>query len=114
LQLNNQIHYRPGSSADLVTTVRSLASLFNSDPKTDLMSLFQRLQEVMATTLKVPPAKITETTINEDLVAWDSLGHVNLMVALEQTFDIFLDVEDFPLLISVPAILQYLRDHGKD
>lgn len=75
------------------------------------MSIFRQLQDVIATTLKVRPEKITETTINEDLAAWDSLGHVNLMMALEQTFDVFLDVEDFPLLISVPAILQYLQDH---
>ncbi|MBK7953970.1 MAG: acyl carrier protein [Candidatus Accumulibacter sp.] len=75
------------------------------------MSIFRQLQDVIATTLKVRPEKITETTINEDLAAWDSLGHVNLMMALEQTFDVFLDVEDFPLLISVPAIIQYLQDH---
>ena len=75
------------------------------------MSTFTQLQEVIATTLKVPPERITQTTINEDVASWDSLGHVNLMIALEQTFDIFLDVEDFPLLVSVPAIMQYLRDH---
>ena len=75
------------------------------------MSTFTQLQEVIATTLKVPPERITQTTNNEDVASWDSLGHVNLMIALEQTFDIFLDVEDFPLLVSVPAIMQYLRDH---
>lgn len=75
------------------------------------MSIFKQLQEVIATTLKVPPEKVTETTINENLAAWDSLGHVNLMLALEQTFDIYLDVEDFPTLTSVPAIMQYLQNH---
>lgn len=75
------------------------------------MSIFKQLREVIATTLKVPPEKVTETTINENLAAWDSLGHVNLMLALEQTFDIYLDVEDFPTLTSVPAILQYLQNH---
>lgn len=75
------------------------------------MSVFKQLQEVIATTLKVPSEKITETTINENLAAWDSLGHVNLMLALEQTFGVYLDVEDFPILTSVPAILQYLQNH---
>ncbi len=75
------------------------------------MSLFTQLQAVIAATLKVPPEKVTETTINENIAAWDSLGHVNLMIALEQTFDIFLDVEDFPELTSVPAIMRYLQDH---
>lgn len=76
------------------------------------MSIFKQLHEVITTTLKVQPEKVTESTTNENLAAWDSLGHVNLMIALEQTFDIFLDVEDFPTLTSVPAILKYLKDHG--
>lgn len=75
------------------------------------MSIFKQLQQVIALTLRVPPERITETTINEDVASWDSLGHVNLMIALEQTFDIFLDVEDFPKLTSVPAIMKYLQEH---
>jgi acyl carrier protein len=76
------------------------------------MALFEQLQAVIATTLKLPAAKITETSKNEDFSAWDSLGQVNLMIALEQTFGVYLDVEDFPKLTSVPAILQYLRQQG--
>lgn len=76
------------------------------------MNKFKQLQEVIATTLKVPTEKVTEITVNDNLAEWDSMGHVNLMIALEQTFDIFLDVEDFPTLTSVPAILQYLQNHG--
>jgi acyl carrier protein len=73
------------------------------------MTTFEQLQQVIATTLNIAPQKITETTTDEDIAAWDSLGHVNLMMALEQTFDVYLDVEDFPLLNSVPAIIQYLQ-----
>jgi acyl carrier protein len=76
------------------------------------MSTFDQLQSVIAKTLKVPVDKIKETTINEDISSWDSLGHVNLMIALEQAFDIYLDVEDFPTLTSVPAILSHLKLHG--
>lgn len=76
------------------------------------MSISEQVRYTIATTLKVPVEKITETTIDEDLAAWDSLGHVNLMMALEQTFDIFLEVEDFPTLNSVSAIIKYLAEHG--
>lgn len=79
------------------------------------MTLFEQLRGVISSTLNVPPEKISETTTNEDIAAsWDSLGHVNLMMALEQTFGVFLDLEDFPKLISVPAIMQYLKDQGID
>ena len=77
------------------------------------MDLFEKTRYVIATTLKVTPEKITRETSDKDLAARDSLAHVNLMMSLEQTFDLFLEVEDFPRLTSVPAILEYLRREGK-
>jgi acyl carrier protein len=76
------------------------------------MTVFKRLQEALAATLRVPAKDITETTRHEDLAAWDSLGHVNVMMTLEQTFDIALEVEDFPRLDSVPAIIEHLKGQG--
>ena len=76
------------------------------------MSTFVRLQELIATTLKVPVAKITPTLRNEDLAAWDSLGQVNLIMALEQTFDVYIEVEEFASLTSVPAMLEFLKVRG--
>jgi acyl carrier protein len=77
------------------------------------MDLFGKIQNVIASTLKVTPDKITRETSDKDLVAWDSLAHVNLMMGLEETFDLFLEVEDFTQLTSVLAILEYLRGQGK-
>lgn len=76
------------------------------------MSLLEKLQETIAATLKVPANKITASTRDEDLSAWDSLGQVNLMMALEQTFEVYIEVEDFETLNSVPAILAYLTQQG--
>jgi acyl carrier protein len=76
------------------------------------MDLFFKVQQVISTALKVPADKITRETSEDDLAAWDSLAHVNLMMSLEQTFDLFLEVEDFPKLTSVPAILEYLKEHS--
>ena len=73
------------------------------------MSTLVKLQELVAVTLKVPVAKITSTLRDEDLAAWDSLAQVNLMMALEQTFDIYIEVEEFAGLTSVPAILEFLN-----
>ena len=77
------------------------------------MELFEKIQNLIASTLKVAPDKVTRDTSDKDLVAWDSLAHVNLMMSLEQTFDLFLEVEDFTQLTSVPAIVEYLRGQGK-
>lgn len=66
----------------------------------------------MAASLGVAPDLIQTDTRQKDLPKWDSLAHINLMVALESSFDVTLEVEDFAALISVPAILEYLRGRG--
>jgi acyl carrier protein len=77
------------------------------------MDLFPKIQSIVATTLKVPPDKITRETSDNDLAAWDSLAHVNLMMTLEQTFNLSLEVEDFGRLTSVAAMLKYLKEKGE-
>ena len=77
------------------------------------MDVFDQVQHVIATTLKVTPDKISRETSDKDLASWDSIAHVNLMMGLEQTFDVLLEVEEFAQLTSVPAILEYLTGQGK-
>ena len=73
------------------------------------MQHFEALRSLLAQTLKIPADRITPDTTAADLPAWDSLAHVNLMMSLEQAFDIMLEVEEFPELMSVRAILARLN-----
>ena len=72
------------------------------------MSVFEQLQEIMASALELDKNAIRESSTMEDIEEWDSLGHVHIMVALEQAFDLYMDVDDFAELDSVSGILQYL------
>jgi len=76
------------------------------------MSVFEKLQEIMATALEVPAGAIRENSTMDEIEEWDSLGHVHIMVALEQAFDLYMDVDNFAELDSVPAILQYLESEN--
>jgi acyl carrier protein len=76
------------------------------------MNAFARLQDIMATVLELPTEAIAENSSMDDIEEWDSLGHVHIMVALEQTFDLYMDVDDFAKLDSVPKILQYLASQN--
>ena len=76
------------------------------------MSLLARVRELVAATLKLPVEKITPTTRYGDVAAWDSLGQVNLIMALEQTFDVYIEAEEFSSLNSVPAIVAFLEARG--
>jgi len=72
------------------------------------MSTFEQLRDIMATALEIPVDTVRENSRMSDIEEWDSLGHVHIMVALEQAFDLYMDVEDFAELDSVPAILEFL------
>jgi acyl carrier protein len=63
----------------------------------------------MVEIFQVPENKITPKLKQEDLEDWDSLQHLNFMLALEQEFGVTLDVDDLSTLTSVPAILKYLE-----
>jgi acyl carrier protein len=76
------------------------------------MTTQEKLRDMIAVTLKAPPDRVTADATSERIPGWDSLGHVNLMIAFEQTFDLVLDVEDFPKLNSVPAMLKFLEEKG--
>jgi acyl carrier protein len=76
------------------------------------MAVFDQLREAIAATLHVPEDSMTPDTRAVDLAAWDSFGHVNLMMTLEQTFELMLDVEDFQRLNSIAAIIEYLGEQG--
>ncbi|MBX3686339.1 MAG: acyl carrier protein [Rhodocyclaceae bacterium] len=76
------------------------------------MSVYESLREILASTLKTDVANIDKASSVKTLPAWDSLAHVNLMVALEDSFDIELEPEDFPKLTSVAAICEHLERLG--
>jgi acyl carrier protein len=76
------------------------------------MNVFEKLQEIMANALEIPASAITQETTMDEIEEWDSLGHVHIMVALEQAFDLYMDVDDFAEIDSVPAILQYLKSEN--
>ena len=76
------------------------------------MSVLTKLREIVATALELPVSAIKEDSSMDQIEEWDSLGHVHIMVALEQAFDLYMDVDDFAELASVPAILQYLESES--
>ena len=77
--------------------------------KDNTWTIIERLKRTIAETFNVDPQQISESTTQGDIGAWDSLGQVNLMIALESEFNLFLEPEDIQKLTSVAAILNYLN-----
>lgn len=54
----------------------------------------QRCLEVFANVFEIDPLVITDETSPENLPAWDSLAHVQLIQALEQAFSVAIPPDD--------------------
>jgi len=59
--------------------------------------------------LDVSDRSITATTVSGDIERWDSLGHLQVCMALESEFGISPELEELAELDSVAAIVAYLR-----
>jgi acyl carrier protein len=69
-----------------------------------------RVKRVMAKVLSVSPDEIDENSSPDTIPRWDSLRHMNLILALEQEFSVTVQDEDIPTLISYPLILLTMRE----
>jgi len=58
------------------------------------------LKKLMSEILRVAENEITETSSMETIKNWDSLQHLNLMLAVEEHFDIKLDADEIPKATS--------------
>ena len=67
-----------------------------------------RVFSVVAATLKIDPSTVTEELSAGDVPAWDSLGHVTLLQALEQEFALTFDIDDALAIEGVADMLTVL------
>ena len=67
----------------------------------------------IAVLFEEPPEKIQPDTPREAIPAWDSLGVLTLMAALDEEFDIVLTEEETQTIQSIQDILNVLSNHGK-
>jgi acyl carrier protein len=76
------------------------------------MNLPESVSSLIAMSFGISKDRISSSTRQADIPEWDSVGHLNLMLALEDTFGIRLDVDDMKRLTTVEAILNYLEEAG--
>lgn len=68
------------------------------------------LKQVMATVLGVPVAEIGPDASQDTLKSWDSLKHMNLVLALEQAFGVQIPDEDAADITSYALIKLVLQE----
>lgn len=66
--------------------------------------------EVVASVLEVTVSDINKESSAETIDSWDSLKQMNLIMALEQEFDIEFSEEDVFMLLSCEQIIQRVKE----
>ena len=74
---------------------------------------FEKLQEIIAEVLNVDPEEITmDTTFVDDLGA-DSLDVFQIIMGIEEEFDIEISNEDAEKIATVGDAINYIEEHKK-
>ena len=71
-----------------------------------------RLSQTIAQVFGVAPESISDETSPKSVGGWDSFGHLNLVMALEDEFSIALSPEDAVAMRSVGEVRTVLRRAG--
>ena len=74
------------------------------------MNIEDRVRQVVADVLGVPPGRVTLETSHKDVEGWDSMNVINMMMAIESEFAIELGVDDAARFTSVGSIVAVLRE----
>lgn len=73
----------------------------------------KKLKSVMSAILRVPVTQINEDTSKDTIQGWDSLNHMNLILALEEEFEITIPDEDVANLTSYALIKLVIEELSK-
>ena len=68
-----------------------------------------KLKKVISNVLGVPINEINDSSNSDSLDNWDSLSHINLVLAIEAEFDVALTPEDYMDMLSVKSITMILE-----
>ena len=72
------------------------------------MSTVARVASAFNKAFAVPVESITAQTIPDDVPKWDSVGHMNLVSALEEEFGVQFEVDEIMSMATVAIILDVL------
>ena len=63
-----------------------------------------RLKKTFAQVLNIGIESINNDSSPDDINSWDSINHMNLILAVEQEFNVQFDEEDIAILLSYEII----------
>lgn len=77
-------------------------------PSTD--EIYSKLQEVFNDTFDEATVQLSPQTTADDVKGWDSLGHVRLVVAIEQAMGVRFTAEEATSMKSVGELVDLIQE----
>lgn len=72
-------------------------------------SVFEAVRGIAADVLDVPAAQLTRESSPEQIDSWDSVQHLNLILACEERFGISINPEDMSDMTTLGRIATFLE-----
>ena len=67
-------------------------------------STFEQVRNIASDIFGIPAEKITAESSPETIENWDSMQHLNLVLAIEEKFGVQLDPEDIEQMKNIGAV----------
>ena len=77
-----------------------------------MTSIEHRVTQTIAAVFEIDASEINGDTSVDTVESWDSLRHLNLVLALESEFNISLTEEQTIEVLNYPLIVAVLAEHG--
>lgn len=69
-----------------------------------------RVRRIIAEVFSLEVENVAPEASPETIEAWDSVGHLNLIIALEQEFGVQFTLGDIEKMIDAPGIVRVLNE----
>ena len=76
------------------------------------MALIDRVATLFVKVFSIEPERFSLDIVPEDVLRWDSLGHMELVTNLEETFDVQFEVDEITEMSSGRKVVELLRAKG--
>lgn len=77
-------------------------------------AIFERVRTMMADNFSVPLDQMTAESSPDTIETWDSIQHLNLVMALEEEFGVQFDPEEIEQLLSVELVAALVAEKKKE
>ena len=72
----------------------------------------ERVYKIISQVFNVPIENINDESSSDDIETWDSLKHMNMVLALEEEFNVQFGEEQILEMLNVGLIIEILKEIG--